>query len=52
MACTNPDECKKICDSFVGCSNIAYPLLVINLLPAGIFRELKGDRLGGGEEVV
>ena len=28
-------ECKAICGSEGGCSNIAYPKLVINLMPPG-----------------
>ena len=27
--------CKKYCGSENGCSNLAYPLMVINLLPVG-----------------
>lgn len=29
-------ECQKICDNPVGCSNIAYPKLVLELLPYGV----------------
>uniref|UniRef100_A0A915K4G8 Uncharacterized protein n=1 Tax=Romanomermis culicivorax TaxID=13658 RepID=A0A915K4G8_ROMCU len=35
VACTNPEFCDSACGSPRGCSNIAYPLLVIRLLPAG-----------------
>ncbi|XP_074654076.1 sodium/glucose cotransporter 4-like [Tubulanus polymorphus] len=35
VACTDPDECFRICGSYTGCSNIAYPLLVLKLMPAG-----------------
>ncbi len=31
----DPVECKKYCDNEVGCSNIAYPWLVMTLLPVG-----------------
>ena len=31
-----PDNCKKICDSSIACSNIAYPTLVLRLMPAGL----------------
>ncbi|CAG2120832.1 unnamed protein product, partial [Medioppia subpectinata] len=36
IGCSNPDICKKICGSESGCSNIAYPLLVLRLMPAGL----------------
>ncbi|CAG2107148.1 unnamed protein product, partial [Medioppia subpectinata] len=36
VGCSNPDICKKICGSESGCSNIAYPLLVLRLMPAGL----------------
>lgn len=35
IACTDPDVCRAVCGSPSGCSNIAYPLLVLNLLPTG-----------------
>ncbi|XP_059140927.1 sodium/glucose cotransporter 4-like [Physella acuta] len=35
VGCADPDTCYKFCGSASGCSNIAYPTLVINLLPAG-----------------
>lgn len=35
VACTDPDICKSVCDNPVGCSNIAYPKLVLELLPTG-----------------
>ena len=35
IACVDPDVCMETCESPAGCSNIAYPLLVLNLLPAG-----------------
>ena len=35
IACVDPDVCMATCESPAGCSNIAYPLLVLNLLPAG-----------------
>lgn len=37
VACADPEECIKICGSPGGCSNIAYPELVLNLLPTGEF---------------
>ncbi|XP_050731736.1 sodium/glucose cotransporter 5-like [Eriocheir sinensis] len=36
VACASPEECLAICGSAAGCSNIAYPELVINLLPTGL----------------
>ncbi|KAK7085166.1 hypothetical protein SK128_008085 [Halocaridina rubra] len=36
VACAHPDECRAICGSARGCSNIAYPELVLNLLPVGL----------------
>ncbi|KAK3087175.1 hypothetical protein FSP39_002642 [Pinctada imbricata] len=36
VACVDPAECKKYCDNPVGCSNIAYPKLVLELLPYGV----------------
>ena len=35
VGCADPELCKEICGSESGCSNIAYPTLVINLMPAG-----------------
>ena len=35
VGCVDPGECKKYCDNPVGCSNIAYPWLVMTLLPVG-----------------
>ncbi|KAK5612581.1 Sodium/glucose cotransporter 1 [Crenichthys baileyi] len=36
VACVDPDECQEHCGASVGCSNIAYPKLVLNLLPNGL----------------
>lgn len=35
VACIDPLECKKYCQSTVSCSNTAYPRLVLELLPLG-----------------
>lgn len=35
VACADPDICKKICGNPSGCSDIAYPKLVLELLPVG-----------------
>ncbi|KAG7476642.1 hypothetical protein MATL_G00085100 [Megalops atlanticus] len=36
VACVVPEECKKYCQASVGCSNIAYPKLVVDLMPQGL----------------
>ncbi|KAK6172752.1 hypothetical protein SNE40_016348 [Patella caerulea] len=36
VACASPEDCKAVCSNPAGCSNIAYPLLVIRLLPEGL----------------
>uniref|UniRef100_UPI00358FDF31 sodium/glucose cotransporter 4-like isoform X1 n=1 Tax=Myxine glutinosa TaxID=7769 RepID=UPI00358FDF31 len=36
VACVDPEICKAVCGSAVGCSNIAYPKLVLGLLPVGM----------------
>ncbi|KAF2977993.1 hypothetical protein EK904_011506 [Melospiza melodia maxima] len=36
VACVDPEVCKRICGAAVGCSNIAYPKLVIELMPDGL----------------
>ncbi|KAL8625982.1 hypothetical protein ACOMHN_012574 [Nucella lapillus] len=35
VGCRDPEVCLEVCGSRTGCSNIAYPILVLNLLPAG-----------------
>lgn len=35
VGCVDPDECVRVCGAEVGCSNIAYPKLVIELMPSG-----------------
>ncbi|KAF6035499.1 SLC5A9 [Bugula neritina] len=35
VACADPDSCKEICGNPAGCTNIAYPLLVVKLMPNG-----------------
>ncbi|GCC31476.1 hypothetical protein chiPu_0009934 [Chiloscyllium punctatum] len=37
VACVDPEECIKVCGTEVGCSNIAFPKLVIELMPDGNF---------------
>ncbi|XP_063066422.1 sodium/glucose cotransporter 1 [Engraulis encrasicolus] len=36
IACVDPEECTKYCGAAVGCSNIAYPKLVVDLMPNGL----------------
>lgn len=36
VACVDPKECIRYCENPVGCSNIAYPKLVMGLLPVGL----------------
>ena len=35
VACADPDICEEVCGNRVGCSNIAYPKLVLELMPTG-----------------
>lgn len=36
LACINPEHCVQVCGSRAGCSNIAYPRLVMKLVPVGL----------------
>ncbi|XP_073071357.1 sodium/glucose cotransporter 2 isoform X2 [Manis javanica] len=36
VACVVPEVCRRICGTEVGCSNIAYPRLVVKLMPSGL----------------
>ncbi|KAM9622458.1 LOW QUALITY PROTEIN: solute carrier family 5 member 4-like [Trichechus inunguis] len=36
VACVVPSKCVKHCDTEVGCSNYAYPTLVLELMPDGL----------------
>ncbi|NXB18024.1 SC5AA protein, partial [Rhagologus leucostigma] len=36
VACVDPEECTRACGTAVGCSNIAYPKLVVELMPSGL----------------
>ncbi|NWI55458.1 SC5AB protein, partial [Calyptomena viridis] len=36
VACADPENCQKICGNPSGCSDIAYPKLVLELLPVGL----------------
>uniref|UniRef100_A0A8C9VHH2 Sodium/glucose cotransporter 1 n=1 Tax=Scleropages formosus TaxID=113540 RepID=A0A8C9VHH2_SCLFO len=36
VACVDPDNCTEYCGTPVGCSNIAYPKIVVDLMPNGL----------------
>ncbi|VDH92468.1 solute carrier family 5 (sodium/glucose cotransporter), member 9 [Mytilus galloprovincialis] len=36
IACADPKSCEEFCNNKAGCSNFAYPVLVIRLLPKGL----------------
>uniref|UniRef100_A0A2R9AP17 Sodium/mannose cotransporter SLC5A10 n=1 Tax=Pan paniscus TaxID=9597 RepID=A0A2R9AP17_PANPA len=36
VGCVVPSECLRACGAEVGCSNIAYPKLVVELMPIGL----------------
>ncbi|XP_040211727.1 sodium/glucose cotransporter 2 isoform X1 [Rana temporaria] len=36
VACVVPEECQEFCGTPIGCSNIAYPKLVVKLMPTGL----------------
>uniref|UniRef100_A0A8C0G8A9 Sodium/glucose cotransporter 1 n=1 Tax=Chelonoidis abingdonii TaxID=106734 RepID=A0A8C0G8A9_CHEAB len=36
VACVVPSECEKYCGTKVGCSNIAFPKMVVDLMPNGL----------------
>ncbi|MBN3298279.1 SC5A3 protein, partial [Amia calva] len=36
LVCISPEHCLQVCGSKAGCSNIAYPRLVMNILPVGL----------------
>lgn len=35
VGCSNPAVCEEVCGSSVGCSNLAYPMLIMNIMPNG-----------------
>jgi len=35
VACVDPDICEYVCQSAAGCSSIAYPRLVLGVMPEG-----------------
>ncbi|XP_035248819.1 sodium/myo-inositol cotransporter-like [Anguilla anguilla] len=36
LACIGPEHCLRVCQSQAGCSNTAYPRLVMSVMPAGL----------------
>ncbi|NXV70598.1 SC5A2 protein, partial [Atlantisia rogersi] len=36
VACADPQSCSQACGTPWGCSNVAYPRLVMRLLPEGL----------------
>lgn len=36
VGCVDPAVCQEVCGASVGCSNIAYPKLVMELMPVGL----------------
>ncbi|KAM9357983.1 sodium/glucose cotransporter 4 [Symphorus nematophorus] len=36
IGCVDPAVCESVCGASVGCSNIAYPKLVVELMPVGL----------------
>ena len=36
VGCVDPEICQKICQNPIGCSNIAYPRLVLGIMPEGM----------------
>ncbi|KAK2850290.1 hypothetical protein Q7C36_009073 [Tachysurus vachellii] len=36
LACIGPEHCMAVCHNQAGCSNIAYPRLVMSIMPVGL----------------
>ncbi|XP_070711536.1 sodium/myo-inositol cotransporter-like [Pempheris klunzingeri] len=36
LACISPEHCTEVCGSAAGCSNMAYPRLVMSVMPVGL----------------
>lgn len=36
LACISPEHCMEVCGSAAGCTNVAYPRLVMSLMPPGL----------------
>lgn len=48
IACADPDKCNEVCGNRAGCTNIAYPLLVLRRMPTGIIQTDSGLTKGWG----
>ena len=35
VACVDPEICESVCGNPAGCSDIAYPKLIVELMPTG-----------------
>jgi hypothetical protein len=35
VGCADPETCMKVCGSKNGCSNLAYPTLIMEIMPTG-----------------
>ena len=36
VGCVDPGVCQEVCNNPAGCSNIAYPRLVLGIMPEGM----------------
>ncbi|XP_071765695.1 sodium/myo-inositol cotransporter-like [Centroberyx gerrardi] len=36
LACISPEHCKEVCGFEAGCTNVAYPRLVMSVMPVGL----------------
>ncbi|XP_035006675.2 sodium/myo-inositol cotransporter [Hippoglossus stenolepis] len=36
LVCISPEHCMEVCGSAAGCSNVAYPRLVMSVMPVGL----------------
>ncbi|XP_030634866.1 solute carrier family 5 member 3a [Chanos chanos] len=36
LACISPEHCFQVCNSRAGCTNVAYPRLVMSVMPVGL----------------
>lgn len=36
VVCISPEHCMEVCGSAAGCSNVAYPRLVMSVMPVGL----------------
>lgn len=35
VACASPEACMEVCQSETGCTNLAFPYLVLDIMPVG-----------------